>query len=136
MRILNTTETNLEIERVIDNAKEIVCIITPYIKIHKKLFMKLLRKKDEIDVVIITRRDTDRKLLENLQRYDFNVRTIENLHAKVYLNEKNVIVSSLNLYEFSQINNYEISVLFERKFTKRIDISPIMEILENSKEFY
>lgn len=38
----------------------------------------------------------------------------KNLHAKCYLNEEVCIISSLNLYEFSQVNNNEMGVLINR----------------------
>ncbi|WP_211230973.1 DNA repair protein [Chitinilyticum aquatile] len=38
----------------------------------------------------------------------------KNLHAKCYLNEEVCIVTSLNLYEFSQVNNNEMGVLIRR----------------------
>ena len=38
----------------------------------------------------------------------------KNLHAKCYLNENECIITSLNLYEFSQVNNNEMGVLIYR----------------------
>ena len=38
----------------------------------------------------------------------------KNLHAKCYMNEETCIVTSLNLYEFSQINNNEMGILIHR----------------------
>jgi phosphatidylserine/phosphatidylglycerophosphate/cardiolipin synthase-like enzyme len=38
----------------------------------------------------------------------------KNLHAKCYMNENMCIVTSLNLYEFSQVNNNEMGVLIQR----------------------
>lgn len=38
----------------------------------------------------------------------------KNLHAKCYLNEELCIVTSLNLYEFSKVNNNEMGVLLRR----------------------
>ena len=35
----------------------------------------------------------------------------KNLHAKCYMNEEMCIVTSLNLYEFSQVNNNEMGIL-------------------------
>ena len=35
----------------------------------------------------------------------------KNLHAKCYLNEKKMIITSMNLYEFSQVNNREMAFL-------------------------
>jgi phosphatidylserine/phosphatidylglycerophosphate/cardiolipin synthase-like enzyme len=39
----------------------------------------------------------------------------KNLHAKCYMNEELAIITSLNLYEFSQINNNEMGVLIRRE---------------------
>jgi PDZ domain-containing secreted protein len=35
----------------------------------------------------------------------------QNLHAKFYANESQSLICSLNLYDFSQINNHELGVL-------------------------
>ena len=50
-----------------------------------------------------------------LRSLDF-IRTsfCKNLHAKCYLNEETCIITSLNLYEFSQVNNNEMGVLVKR----------------------
>jgi phosphatidylserine/phosphatidylglycerophosphate/cardiolipin synthase-like enzyme len=39
---------------------------------------------------------------------------LQNLHAKCYLSEKQCIITSLNLYDFSQINNNEMGVLISQ----------------------
>jgi phosphatidylserine/phosphatidylglycerophosphate/cardiolipin synthase-like enzyme len=38
----------------------------------------------------------------------------KNLHAKCYINESSCIITSLNLYEFSQVNNNEMGVHVSR----------------------
>ncbi|MDE4944683.1 DNA repair protein, partial [Francisella tularensis subsp. holarctica] len=38
----------------------------------------------------------------------------KNLHSKCYINETSCIITSLNLYEFSQINNIEMGVYISR----------------------
>ena len=38
----------------------------------------------------------------------------KNLHAKCYMNEEMCIITSLNLYEFSQVNNNEMGILIQR----------------------
>ena len=40
-----------------------------------------------------------------------NIANIPQLHAKLYMNEEMAVISSMNLYEFSQVNNEEIGVL-------------------------
>jgi hypothetical protein len=50
-----------------------------------------------------------------LYRYDASGTSFcKNLHAKCYLNEELCIITSLNLYEFSQVNNNEMGVLIRR----------------------
>ncbi|MGB1321719.1 MAG: DNA repair protein, partial [Vibrio gallaecicus] len=38
----------------------------------------------------------------------------KNLHAKCYMNESSCIITSLNLYEFSQVNNNEMGIFIDR----------------------
>src|SRR3546814_2163834 len=45
----------------------------------------------------------------------------KNLHAKCYLNEDLCIVTSLNLYEFSQVNNNEMGILSQRSDDAELD---------------
>src|SRR3546814_12281727 len=40
----------------------------------------------------------------------------KNLHAKCYLNEELCIVTRLNPYEFSQVNNNEMGILIKRSY--------------------
>lgn len=40
-----------------------------------------------------------------------NIANIPQLHAKLYMNEEMAVISSMNLYEFSQVNNEELGVL-------------------------
>lgn len=39
----------------------------------------------------------------------------KNLHAKCYINERQCIITSLNLYEFSQVNNNEMGILLDKQ---------------------
>jgi len=39
----------------------------------------------------------------------------QNLHAKCYLNEESAIITSMNLYDFSQVNNNEMGVFIQRE---------------------
>ena len=39
----------------------------------------------------------------------------KDLHAKCYLNEREAIITSMNLYEFSQVNNNEMGVYIDKE---------------------
>ena len=43
------------------------------------------------------------------------IASIKDLHAKLYMNEEFAVISSMNLYEYSQVNNEELGVLCGRK---------------------
>ena len=49
-----------------------------------------------------------------ISKHHGGVRFCENLHAKCYLNETAAIITSMNLYEFSQVNNNEMGILVDR----------------------
>ena len=65
---------------------------------------------------------------------------LENLHAKCYLNEKEAMLTSMNLYEFSQEHNDEMGILVSReqdpKLYEKIKEESIrlVEASENGKE--
>lgn len=79
---------------------------------------ELLEDKNrlKIDVrVVFGKSELQPQEIKWLRSLDF-VRTsfCQNLHAKCYLNESSAIITSMNLYEFSQINNNEMGVFIER----------------------
>jgi phosphatidylserine/phosphatidylglycerophosphate/cardiolipin synthase-like enzyme len=119
VKFLNTTGISHEIEQIITNASERLIIISPYLKIGDR-FKRLLEEKDEsaLDVIRIIYRDDelqsqDVKWLSSLK----NIRTSisKNLHAKCYMNEKEAVITSMNLYEFSQIKNDEMGIVVSQK---------------------
>ena len=52
---------------------------------------------------------------------------IPNLHAKIYCNESKVLITSMNMYLHSVLNNAEIGVLLD----KENDVEVIREFIEN-----
>ncbi|WP_167611155.1 phospholipase D family protein [Maribellus sediminis] len=113
MQILGTTETSYNIERLIRNAEEILLIISPYLRITKRLKVELEDAFERCKENIIVYREnqlptTEFKWLKTFPK--LNLIPVENLHAKCYLNESEAIITSMNLYEYSQINNHELGV--------------------------
>lgn len=116
-RFLNTSATNYFLEELIKNAKERLVLISPFLKLNDRI-KELLIDKDrlKIDVrIVYGKSELQPEEIRWLNELAY-VRTsfCKNLHAKCYLNEELCIISSLNLYEFSQVNNNEMGVLIER----------------------
>lgn len=93
---------------IIKKAQEYVYIVSPYLKIFERY--KLLIKDNglrEIDTKIIYGKSDlqpeESNWINSLK--NTSLYYCENLHAKCYANERTLIITSMNLYEFSQINN-------------------------------
>lgn len=116
-KFLNTSATNFYLEELIKQAKERVILISPFLKVNDRI-RELLEDKNrlKIDVrLIYGKSELLPEMTEWLKNQDY-IRTsyCKNLHAKCYVNEYTCIISSLNLYEFSQINNNEMGVLIRK----------------------
>lgn len=117
-KFLNTSKAFAEIEDIVSKAKSKLFLITPFISVPETL-LKRLKYADERGVKIIVvcrekdlKRDVKRELkqLRNLElRFD------ENLHAKCFFNEESMVITSLNLHEYSQRYNREMGVLLTLK---------------------
>ncbi len=116
-KFLNTSGTTYHLEELIKNASDRLIIISPYLKLNERI-KELLedRNRLKIDIrIVYGKNDLQPEEINWLKNLTF-IRTsfCKNLHAKCYLNENECIITSLNLYEFSQVNNNEMGVLIYR----------------------
>lgn len=116
-KVLNTSGTNYYLEELIKSATERLILISPFLKLNDRM-KELLADKDrlKIDVRIVYGKSELHPEEINWLKELIYIRTsfCKNLHAKMYINENSCIITSLNLYEFSMINNNEIGVYLER----------------------
>lgn len=115
-RFLNTRKAVSEIEDLIRDADQRLILISPYLKLSKD-FKELLtyrNSKDKITTVIFGKQELNPNEMKFLQALRFVIlKYNQNLHAKCYLNDNKMIITSLNLYEFSMNNNKEMGVLID-----------------------
>ena len=116
-KFLNSSGTTYHLEELIKNASVRLIIISPYLKLNDRI-KELLedRNRLKIDIrIVYGKNDLQPEEINWLKNLTF-IRTsfCKNLHAKCYLNENECIITSLNLYEFSQVNNNEMGVLIYR----------------------
>ncbi|GHV00974.1 hypothetical protein AGMMS49521_0130 [Campylobacterota bacterium] len=116
-KFLNTSATNYFLEELIKSAKDRLILISPFLRLNDRI-KELLEDKNrlKIDVrVIYGKSELQPGEISWLNELSY-LRTsyCKNLHAKCYINEELCIITSLNLYEFSQINNNEMGVLIRR----------------------
>jgi hypothetical protein len=112
-KFLNTTGVSYHLEELIKGTKDRLILISPYLQFNDRI-------KEHINNLNIQKRDIRIVYRENKLQLDENnwlesqigVRTsiCKNLHAKCYINENEAIITSMNLYEFSQMNNNEMGI--------------------------
>jgi phosphatidylserine/phosphatidylglycerophosphate/cardiolipin synthase-like enzyme len=116
-KFINTRKAVSEIEDLIKNADQKLVLISPYLKLSKD-FKELLtyrNSKDKITTVIFGKQELKPDEMTFLQGLRFVVLKFkEDLHAKCYVNDQHMIITSLNLYEFSMANNREMGVLIDK----------------------
>jgi len=116
-KFLNTSATTYYLEELIKNSRERLWLISPYLKLNDRI-KELLEDKDrlKIDVRIVYGKSELQPAEVNWLKNLHYIRTsyCHNLHAKCYISESACIITSLNLYEFSQVNNNEMGVYIER----------------------
>ena len=142
-KFINTKEAVSELEKLIRNAGEKLYLVSPYLKLSKD-FKELLayrNSKNKVTTVIFGKHELKSDEVNFLQDLrDIHLYYYEDLHAKCYANNEKMIITSLNLYDFSMINNKEMGVLIDRndqadKKTFDDAMNEVKFIFDNSKPY-
>jgi len=117
-KFLNTSATTYYLEELIKEATDHLYIVSPYLKFNHRI-RELLEDKDNLKIdtrIIYGKSELAPAEISWLQSKQY-IRTsfCQHLHAKCYMNETHAIITSMNLYEFSQQNNNEMGVLALRE---------------------
>lgn len=124
-KFLTTRQISSELEELIKDADKTLYLVSPYLKLSKD-FQELVkyRNKNEKKTIIIYGKDeltTDQlEFLATLKHVLLKYH--ENLHAKCYINDKKLIITSLNFYDYSMINNKEMGVIYDNSIHEDIEI--------------
>ncbi len=116
-KFLDTEGITYHIKQIIKNSTDKIYLMSPYLQVNRRIKEELIDKdKFELDIRLIYGKaelsSDELDWIEDLS----NMRLYYNeyLHAKCYLNENKAIITSMNLYDFSQKNNVEMGILVER----------------------
>lgn len=121
-KYLTNKETQAELEKLIKGAEKSLVLISPYIKLTNTLLARIKASAEKgVSVKIIFRKDkVDKEEFKKLSSIkNVEIKAIEDLHSKCYLNEKQLIITSLNLLETSE-KNWEMGVLVTEKEDKSL----------------
>lgn len=120
-KFLTGNELNSELEKIFEKAEEQIILISPYIKLHDRFIstLKSKEKNPKLKITIVFGKNQE-DISRSMKKEDFDffkkfpniqIRYEKRLHAKYYSNESSAILTSMNLYTFSQDNNIEAGVL-------------------------
>ena len=104
------------LDRIIDEADEELILISPYIKADEET-KGLLRDKTRATAIHVIYGKKELMPSEKSFFDSLGIRTtfLKHLHAKCYLNEKEALLTSMNLYQFSQEHNDEMGILVSKQ---------------------
>lgn len=115
VQYLNTQGAYAEIENIVNRAENALVIISPYIQINRTLLQKIFHASEHraINVSLICRKDDikpeEMDALNKITRLELF--DLPNLHANCIYNEKTMVITSLNLFDYTQINNRDMGAL-------------------------
>ena len=116
---LNTEDVSSRLLRIINESEKEIWIISPYISVHDRIrnAIDYKIKNSSVKLHVIYRYEEKghdvKDWLESMSQVKLSF--CERLHAKCYFNEKEALLASMNLYEYSQNNNYEMGILVSRE---------------------
>ena len=114
---LTTTGISARLEKIVTEADEYLVLISPYIKVNPRIRDFIKQKagaKTKITIIYGKKAlaEEERQWLDSLPSIGVYFR--ENLHAKCYINDKEALLTSMNLYQFSEQNNDEWGILVSK----------------------
>lgn len=116
-KFLDTTGVSYHLQQLINKANEKLVLISPYLKINERIKQSLEDKNRlKIDIRVVYGKNELQPEENNWLKSMSSIRSsfCKDLHAKCYLNENEAIITSMNLYEFSQVNNNEMGIYIEK----------------------
>lgn len=117
-KFLTTAWVSSHIEDIIKRAKKTVVLVSPYLQFSQNFYQRLKdAESHKVDITIIYGKSElnakESELLSNLKK--LNLFYSENLHAKCYFNESEMVITSMNMYEYSEKNNREMGVFISKQ---------------------
>jgi hypothetical protein len=131
VQFLNTASAYSEIENIVNRADKRVVLVSPYIRLSRLLYQRLYHASENrnINITIVCRKkDLKQEELAALNKITrLEIINLPNLHAKCFFNEKSMVISSLNLYEYTQTNNREMGVLLTQEKEPAVFLDAVNE---------
>lgn len=139
-QFLTTQGTSYYLEQIIMKAAHRLILVSPYLKI-SETFMERLQEaaRRNVEITVIYGKDElkpgEMQKLGDLDNLSLHFH--KNLHAKCFLNEDMMIITSMNVHEFSEKTNREMGVLVRKDEDNNIyneALAEVQSILDSAVE--
>jgi len=118
---ITENELNSALSSIFENADFELLVISPYIKLHERIksILKTKLKNPDLAITVVFGKN-ENDVSKSLNKNDFEffkkfpniqIRHEKRLHAKLYSNDYDVLITSMNLYDYSQDTNIESGVI-------------------------
>lgn len=119
-KYLDTSQISSELMQLLKEAKERIILVTYSLQVNTQIQERLKTKSKigtlaEITLIYGNTKPKKKELEWMSEIDDLKVWQKKNLHAKCYINEKKAIISSMNLYDYSQTTNVEMGFLITKE---------------------
>lgn len=122
-KFLEGHHLNSEIAKIFEEADTKLVLISPYIRLHDRYasILKAHINNDKLEIIVVFGKN-EGNLSKSMRLEDVNffkefpnieIRYEKRLHAKYYSNQTTAIITSMNLYSYSQDNNIEVGIMTE-----------------------
>jgi phosphatidylserine/phosphatidylglycerophosphate/cardiolipin synthase-like enzyme len=116
MDVLSSTDISREVLALIEGAKQVLILVSPYFDPWDRLTTEIKRAANRpgMKVVLLLRGGDDRAKQEEkareLETVGVKIAFLTRLHAKVYISESQAIVTSMNLLKSSALDSWELAI--------------------------
>ena len=119
-KYLDTSQISSELMQLLKEAKERIILVTYSLQVNTQIQERLKTKSKigtlaEISLIYGNTKPKKAELEWMAEIDDLKVWQKKNLHAKCYINENKAIISSMNLYDYSQTTNVEMGFLITKE---------------------
>ena len=132
-----TRGISYNLDELLKEAKSFVFLITPYLKFSDTLYDRLKSiSHNDVDLTIVFGK-SELSIVEKLklEKLKCNIYFKDNLHAKCYINEKHALIGSMNLYQFSEVNNIEMGIKIDKMKDRdayKDCLNEVLDLIENA----
>ena len=117
--VIRDSFINSHLLELIGRSEKYLVLVSPYLKLWGHLETQIENSvKRGVDVQLWYRSDQEnkyKKTYDKLSKMGVKVDKIDTLHSKLYLSEKEGLMTSMNLLDFSKSNSREIGILTDER---------------------